>query len=391
MNRTGNDNDQGWCPDDQKEIIMKKLVLVVCLFIAVAAQAQKERGEAYVNTYKEIAITEMLRSGVPAAITLAQGILESQFGESDLVKNSNNHFGIKCKTEWTGPKTYHDDDEKGECFRVYATAEESYKDHSEFLRTRPNYAFLFKLDPTDYEGWASGLKKAGYATSPVYPQKLLKVINDYNLQQYSLEALARLNNPAPVTTPATTPANNSVAVNTSLKENTNIQSEQSLNQTTETPVKETVVKEETQVVNNAVQVNTNTEVRNKKSVSYSAGIFTINHSKVIYATEGTSLLSLANQYDLPLSKLVEFNDLSEMDVLDTDRLLFIEKKSKKGSGDFHVVAEGETLHDICQLEGIRLDKLLEYNRLSKNSMITAGNKLYLHPVTVTAPAPRARG
>ncbi len=369
---------------------MKKGVLVVCLFIAAAVQAQKEKGEAYVNTYKEIAITEMLRSGVPASITLAQGILESSFGESDLVKSSNNHFGIKCKTEWTGPKVYHDDDEKGECFRVYATAEESYKDHSEFLRTRPNYAFLFKLDPTDFEGWANGLKKAGYATSPTYPQKLLKVINDYNLQQYSLEALARLNNPAPVTTPATTLANTSVTTNTSIKENTNNQSEQSLNQTNETPLKEAVVKEETQVVNTAVQVNTNSEVKIKKAVSYPAGIFTINHAKVIYAAEGTSLLSLANQYDLPLSKLVEFNDLSEMDVLDADRLLFIEKKLKKGAGDFHVVAEGESLHDICQQEGIRLDSLLEYNRLTKNSTITAGNKLYLHPVTAVS-APRARG
>src|SRR3954470_6232268 len=104
---------------------MKKLVLFSCLLLALAVQAQKEKGEAYINTYKEIAITEMMRSGVPASITLAQGILESQFGESELVKGSNNHFGIKCKTEWTGPKIYHDDDEKGECFRVYASAEES--------------------------------------------------------------------------------------------------------------------------------------------------------------------------------------------------------------------------------------------------------------------------
>lgn len=370
---------------------MKKLVLVVCLFIAVAVQAQKERGEAYVNTYKEIAITEMLRSGVPAAITLAQGILESQFGESDLVKNSNNHFGIKCKTEWTGPKTYHDDDEKGECFRVYATAEESYKDHSEFLRTRPNYAFLFKLDPTDYEGWAKGLKTAGYATSPTYPQKLLKVINDYNLQQYSLQALARLHDQAPVNVVPTITTTTNVATAVVEKENTNTQTEQSLNQTTETPAKATVVKEEIQVVNTTEQVNTNAEVKTKKTTTYPSGIFTINHAKVIYAAEGTSLLSLANQYDLPLSKLIEFNDLSEMDVLDIDRLLFIEKKAKKSTSDFHIVANGETLHDISQQEGIRLDNLMEYNMLSKNSMLTAGNKLYLHPVIAAVPASRTRG
>ena len=128
---------------------MKKWIIFSLVLIAVSVKAQKEKGEAYINTYKDLAMAEMLRSGVPASITLAQGILESQYGESDLVKTSNNHFGIKCKTEWTGAKTYHDDDEKGECFRVYPTAADSYKDHSDFLKTRPNYAFLFNLDPTD--------------------------------------------------------------------------------------------------------------------------------------------------------------------------------------------------------------------------------------------------
>ena len=101
--------------------------------------------------------------GIPASITLAQGLFESGSGNGELARVANNHFGIKCKTEWTGPKTYHDDDEKGECFRVYASAAASYMDHSDFLKTRPHYAFLFKLDPTDYDGWAKGLKKAGYA------------------------------------------------------------------------------------------------------------------------------------------------------------------------------------------------------------------------------------
>jgi hypothetical protein len=173
---------------------MKKLILFLCLAVSLAAHAQKEKTEAYIATYKELAIAEMMRTGVPAAITLAQGILESQWGESDLVKSSNNHFGIKCKPEWTGDRVYHDDDAKGECFRVYPTADQSYMDHSDFLKTRPHYAFLFKLDPTDYEGWAKGLKKAGYATNPAYPQKLMKLINDYSLQQYSLDALARLKN-----------------------------------------------------------------------------------------------------------------------------------------------------------------------------------------------------
>lgn len=185
---------------------MKKIILAICLLVSLSVRAQKQSVEAYINTYKELAITEMLRTGVPASIKLAQGILESQSGESDLAKKSNNHFGIKCKTEWTGDKTYHDDDERGECFRVYPSVADSYKDHSDFLRSRPHYAFLFQLDPTDTEAWARGLKKAGYATSTTYPQRLLKVINDYQLQQYSLLALERQGNKKnnqPVAGPAT--------------------------------------------------------------------------------------------------------------------------------------------------------------------------------------------
>jgi LysM repeat protein len=359
---------------------MKKLVLFSCLLLAIAVQAQKEKGEAYINTYKEIAIAEMLRSGVPASITLAQGILESQYGESDLVKSSNNHFGIKCKTEWTGPKVYHDDDEKGECFRVYATPEESFRDHSDFLKTRAHYAFLFKLDPTDYDGWAKGLKKAGYATLPTYPQRLLKVINDYNLQQYSLEGLARLKNP-PVTPVIESVA--AVAKETVLKQE----------DTTSQPIAksiETAVTVQAAVADSLVK-NTAIEPGTVAKKNYPAGIFTINHTKVIYAMEGVSLLSLANQYDISLSKLIEFNDLAEMDVLDTDRLLFIEKKLKKGAGDFHVAATGESLHDICQVEGVRLENVLEYNKLLKNAVVKPGDKIYLHVIAAapaTAKAPK---
>ncbi len=167
------------------------LTCSILLFSFTAAFAQKEKVESYIAQFNEIAIKEMIRTGVPASITLAQGILESQSGESDLVKRSNNHFGIKCKPEWTGPKTYHDDDERGECFRVYPTPEESYKDHSDFLKTRSHYNFLFKIDPLDYEAWANGLKKAGYATLSTYPQKLIKIIKDYNLNEYTKIALKK--------------------------------------------------------------------------------------------------------------------------------------------------------------------------------------------------------
>ncbi|MFL5787976.1 MAG: glycoside hydrolase family 73 protein, partial [Flavisolibacter sp.] len=164
---------------------MKKLKLYLIFVFVLSGNLifaqHSEIVKQYIATYKDIAMQEMQRTGVPAAITLAQGIHETEAGTSDLVRSSNNHFGIKCKGDWTGPTVHHDDDAKGECFRKYSDPADSYKDHSDFLRYRPNYAFLFKIDPTDYESWAWGLKKAGYATNPKYPQILIKIINDYNL------------------------------------------------------------------------------------------------------------------------------------------------------------------------------------------------------------------
>ncbi len=350
--------------------MMKKIIFSVCLLVVVSVQAQKEKAQAYIETYKELAMTEMIRTGIPASITLAQGILESQSGESDLAKTSNNHFGIKCKTEWTGARTYHDDDEKAECFRVYPTVEDSYKDHSEFLRNRPNYAFLFQIDPTDYDGWAKGLKKAGYATSSTYPQKLMKVIHDYDLQQYSLLAMDRKKNGGASNRVTTTLSQPAI---------------EKSNQISETPVKEiTTVKEP---VSTKTDNPETVSILNNKPVSYPQGVFTINHSKVLFVQEGTSLLALANQFDIAFSKLLEYNDLSEMDIADSDRLIFIEKKMKKGINDFHLVQAGETLHAISQAEGLRLENLLEYNRLSKGATVATGDKLYLKPMVFSTIQP----
>lgn len=345
---------------------MKKTVLLACtLWLATTLFAQtNEKALTYITAYKEIAMNEMLRSGVPASITLAQGILESSYGESELCKKSNNHFGIKCKENWTGEKTYHDDDTKGECFRVYPTAEESYKDHSDFLKNRPYYAFLFKLDPTDYEGWAKGLKKAGYATEKDYPQKLIKIINDYNLQAYTLTALNRIN---PLDA---SPVPNNVALVTDPV-------------ATDAPVLTAVAKDEEPVpaervsISNPVQPAQPAVVVEKKDSKYPEGVFAINHCKVVYAKQGTSVLALANTYNISLAKLMEYNDLPEMDLLDADRLIFIEPKLKKGANEFHVVQDGETLHDICQTEGVRLSSILEYNRLTPNAKPQKGEKLYL--------------
>src|SRR5438105_2728977 len=168
-------------------MLLKRLLVVFCLLATIGVQAQNSSDVIdYINSYKELAIKEMQRSGVPAAITLAQGIHESMAGKSDLVVKSNNHFGIKCRAEWQGERVYHDDDARGECFRSYSAAADSYADHSDFLRKSQRYAFLFELDPTDYTQWAYGLKKAGYATNIRYSQILIKYIEDYNLEQYTL-------------------------------------------------------------------------------------------------------------------------------------------------------------------------------------------------------------
>jgi flagellum-specific peptidoglycan hydrolase FlgJ len=171
---------------------MKRLLFIAFATVTIYnSQSQHSNVKQYIDTYKEVAINEMIRTGVPASITLAQGILETEAGQSDLVRASNNHFGIKCKSDWAGEVVYHDDDARGECFRSYASAEESFRDHSDFLKNRPHYAFLFNLDPTDYEGWAKGLKKAGYATNPAYSNMLVRIIFENNLQDYTLVALQR--------------------------------------------------------------------------------------------------------------------------------------------------------------------------------------------------------
>jgi len=167
--------------------VMKRSYLILSLIICTlrfAGHAQaKLTVEEYIGLYKDLAIEEMKKHHIPASITLAQGILESENGNSQLALKANNHFGIKCHKEWTGKTYHHDDDIKDECFRKYGNVEDSYHDHSEFLTTRDRYKPLFDLDITDYKGWAYGLKQAGYATNPRYPEILIRIIEDNGLEQ----------------------------------------------------------------------------------------------------------------------------------------------------------------------------------------------------------------
>jgi LysM repeat protein len=361
---------------------MKRIALLILLVISTTVHAQREKVDAYIEKYKDLAIAEMQRTGIPASITLAQGILESKYGESDLAKNANNHFGIKCKTEWTGPKIYHDDDLKKECFRVYASAEESYTDHSNFLMTRDWYAFLFKLDATDDKGWAYGLKKAGYALEKDYPQRLLKLINDFQLQQYSLVALGKPVNKSENNFIVQAPKNSKKqrVINQSETEIASTVDPESIEIKKAIEATEPEDKNETELVEKKQEAITD----NKKVSLYPTGTFTINHSKVIYAEAGVSLLSIANNYDISLSKLMEFNELTETDILKNDQLIFLEKKLKKGAKDIHIATFNETLISISQKEGVRLESLLEYNKLKKESTLHQGDKIYLRTFTSTA-------
>ncbi|MEK7225838.1 MAG: glucosaminidase domain-containing protein, partial [Bacteroidota bacterium] len=243
----------------------------------------------YINTYKDLAIQEMQRTGVPASITLAQGIHESGAGMSKLALTSNNHFGIKCKSNWTGGSVKHDDDAQGECFRKYPSAADSYNDHSDFLKNSQRYASLFSLDPADYEGWAKGLKKAGYATNPEYPQVLIRLIEDYQLQDYTLIALGKI------------PAEERVAPVISVAN------------------AEPVVKTEDVV----------------KQPAYPGGEFRINETRVVYVRKGTSFLAIAKQYDIDLSRIFEFNEIPQGEETTRDQLIYLQRKRKTGSNQLH--------------------------------------------------------
>lgn len=361
---------------------MKFLSLLPLVF-ALNVNAQKEKTEQYIQQYSELAVQEMIRTGVPAAIKLAQGILESQSGESDLVKRSNNHFGIKCKTEWTGDKTYHDDDEKGECFRVYPDAAASYKDHSDFLKARPHYHFLFKLDPANYEAWANGLRKAGYATSPTYPKSLIKVIRDYQLDRFNQIALERstalAGNSGPVARSYTQP--NNLAANKPAVTITNVVVEETI---TDDP-------EEEETTTQAAATPAPQQPAPARKISgYPEGVFNINQCRVIYASEGTSLLALAQQYDITLSRLLDYNEMGNIEILEKDQLIFLEKKQKKGSSDYHVVKAGENFYSIAQTEGVRLENILQYNNTSKEITPLPGNKIYLKAILTAKASPNKK-
>lgn len=315
------------------------LVIIFALSSSVFAYSQSVQ-EKYISTYAEIAVQEMYRSGIPASITLAQGMLESGNGRSELALKSNNHFGIKCHSNWNGARVFHDDDAKGECFRKYDHPHQSYRDHSDFLRYRDRYKFLFELKPTDYKGWAYGLKKAGYATDPSYPTKLIRLIEDYRLYQYdtktaSFGAAGKAGDKHSGTRKPTTAA------------------------IVERPAPPSVIEQAVPVA----------EPARKKYFQFETArqMYSKNGVPFIYSSEGETYQSIANKYGLFVKELLKFNDLTEGSELRPGTVVYLQSKKKaavKGL-EMHVVESGETFRDIAQRYAVKMDKLYKLNDWSK--------------------------
>ncbi len=304
---------------------MKKILAVLLLAVcALTAGAQMRRNTAYLNyisQYKDLAIEQMLRYRVPASITLAQGLLESRAGLSDLAVRGNNHFGIKCHG-WTGRKTYHDDDEAGECFRAYDNARQSYEDHSRFLSQNSRYARLFSLDRTDYRGWAKGLKACGYATNPNYANSLIGIIETYGLSQY---------------------------------DRANTYDRFLERHTADKPARpgETLHQ-----------------------------IYSYNDNYYVEAREGDTYASIAKEVGLSARKIAKYNERNKKDTLSPGEYVYLKKKRTKAEKKYkkrlHTVKVGESLYSIAQYYGVRTKSLYKKNKLSPDYQLRVGDRIKVY-------------
>lgn len=285
----------------------------------LAQMKWNQRYQTYINQYRDLAIEQMLKFKIPASITLAQGLLESGAGYSELATKGNNHFGIKCHG-WTGRKTYHDDDEAQECFRAYNNVYESYEDHSLLLSRQPRYRSLFSLDGDDYKGWAHGLKKCGYATSPTYAQKLIGIIELYKLQQYD----------------------------------------------------------------KAKKYDRFMESRTyKDSPSAKGGILhpihRYNKNYYIVVKQGDTFRSLGKELGLSYRKIAKYNERNKRDKLVVGETIYLKKKQKKADKTYknrpHTVKPGESMYSIAQYYGMRVKILYKKNGLSPDYVPKVGDKL----------------
>lgn len=379
-----------------------KIVLLSCtLFIGQYAVAQSNLTTAqYIEVYKNMAIDEMDRSGIPASIKLAQGILESNSGNSELARFSNNHFGIKCHNGWAGGEYYKKDDDrnsKGEliksCFRVYGSPYESYIDHTAFLSGKQRYAFLFNYPKEDYISWAKGLKTAGYATAPTYPEKLIRVIEENNLSQYDYltnrpQPMAQHTTPPPVKkdpVPVVVETPKPVVIPEAKEEET----------VAETPPVATPSPNDwgTASLDNMAEIRESaTSEETVFPKQYQSGIFTINQVKVVSSKKEDTPYEVAVRYDLTVKKLLKYNDLKQGDKLITNQYVFLQSKRGKyrDPRTYHRVAASDNMYIISQLYGIKLNSLKSRNLLEGNEEPAIGQKVYLNGKAKSKPILRKR-
>ena len=303
---------------------MKKYIILLYIFLAFAISAHAQmrwnsKYQSYIDKYKDLAIEGMLRYKVPASITLAQGLLESGAGTSELTVKGNNHFGIKCHG-WTGRTVHHDDDARNECFRAYDNAFQSFEDHCKFLKNSKRYSSLFTLKITDYKGWARGLKAAGYATNPQYAQKLIDIIELYKLDQYD-----------------------------KAKGYDKFMAQHSGQ---DTPVS-------TQVPLHPIHI--------------------YNKNYFIQARQGDTFKMIGQEIGISYKKIAKYNERDKDSRLEPNEIIWLKKKQKyadKSYGDRrHVVKAGESMYTIAQYYGIRLKSLYKMNKMNPDDDIYVGQQL----------------
>lgn len=328
--------------NNKKKMTKKLLFLIIPLFVISCKVQQVPRStpksndknvsidrKLYIENYKDLAIKEMKRSGIPASITLAQAMLESDNGNSTLAKKANNHFGIKCHNKWDGGKVYHDDDKRHECFRKYRTVYESYKDHSDFIVRGSRYSSLFDLNPTDYKAWARGLQKAGYATSRTYASMLIQIIEDNQLYVFDQGG--------------------------SLANSSN----------------EGFVADSQNVVLG--------DVDNFKIYTEKHRVYSKNRIDYIIVKKGDTFKSITEELGMLPWELYKYNELEGDVKLTEGQILYIQPKRNKAEHgfEFHVVQEGETMYSISQMYGIKVKKLYEKNLMDEGTEPKVGQKLWL--------------
>ncbi len=356
------------------------LALPLFLFSSTTAWAQSQTqreavrlsAEQYITAYSDAAVTDMARTGVPASITLAQGMFESDYGNSPLAKDANNHFGIKCHKEWTGPTYHQDDDAPNECFRKYMDVWQSYADHSEFLRTRERYASLFELSKTDYKGWAHGLKRAGYATNPHYAHRIIDLIERYDLTRFDQSGLVASRAAIKTEKPAEPMRTEVAQAGTVQADASQVKGKRrsvpAVSGRDKAPVRTWRFKKTTE--------SASTEKTVAIPASTDAG--KINGVPFVLAREGDTWSKIARDQGIELWQVLDFNDAVKNDVVHSGEVVFVRsKKNKAETALAHQVKPGETLRGISQQYGVKLSRIYRMNELAPGQEPEVGSKVYL--------------